>query len=857
MGSDIARGICARLGMAFDGTSSRDISRAASMRGLSALLVLGWLAACQPEPIIVPPGSQFSRLILVLETEGEARLFLHAGGSPAIRESIPRDARMTALYYRDQDLGLAPLELSTDPLLSRALPLSEETYEATVHDGAAAAWTRIDAPSDSVKALRIAEKDPETCVDEGGCFGPERDLMNLPYCRASCSAPDEPRPPVAPVHTAIAAPRFVPCPTGWSENGSGTCDPPLFPAIACSFAEAQFLGRDRCDAIGTACPAGAWATDFAPGDRVFYVLAGSAAGGDGSALSPFATIGEAVRTATTVALPGAETVIAVGKGIYPESVRLDGSLRIEGACIEETRIESVGSRNIVEVIGGDIVLRNVAIVDGATLGSRHAVFSSQPARIEIENAVLSTAMLATGFTGGTVFVGHRLYASGPITAGESTIELRDVVVDAVRDSGIFFSGTNARVARVVIRRAIPEQPPHFTGILAQGGQVEIADAVIEAMPLAISYDQAESAFPLKLDRIAITGSIVHGLSLSGSATGSDVFVEPEAGYAIAHRQGRLSLARVRSAGSLATISSTVTIEDFVYDPGSGEVPTRDIAIREGAELTIARAKIGLNPGGIEVEHASLFLRDAIIDGTDVGMTVVSGTLDIERGEVRRVSTALFEGSRTHMADAIVTGPFSAKGPDSVIELRDLSTRPVENSTIAMRLRFESTDVEFLRAEVERQGLAFSACSATVSDLHISDAPDVAISVVGDGTQVSGDRVAIAAPANLGIALRGDNVVSFRDFSIEGAQCVENDMTCGLGVWNLERSHVAIDRFSITGSARAAVRIEGGDLVLSEGRIQDNPVAIELPASRDVGRLEIERLMDRVVFEQNVALLQQR
>jgi len=125
--------------------------------------------------------------------------------------------------------------------------------------------------------------------------------------------------------------------------------------------EAHFPGEPGCRPIGDPCPAGDYATTLPSGDRIIYVLAGAAAGGDGTIGAPFATLSEVSWFSVN-----AGTTVALGKGTYEGTLPLRAGARVVGACAAKTLLTDVPSliQAVITVTsaGPPAVVENLAVI---------------------------------------------------------------------------------------------------------------------------------------------------------------------------------------------------------------------------------------------------------------------------------------------------------------------------------------------------------------------------------------------------------------------------------------------------------------------------------------------------------------
>jgi hypothetical protein len=351
-----------------------------------------------------------------------------------------------------------------------------------------------------------------------------------------------------------APPQITPCPPGWIEVPDVddptivTCHPfPDDAPLDCPVDQADFPGGGGCERIGTACPAGDFASDL-PDVETVYVLAGAAAGGDGSAASPFATIAEGVAAAPD------DAVVAISKGTFDEVVTIDHPVTLWGACVAET-----------------------------------IVASSSPSD---DDAILTFTGRAGGGARNFQMTGARRGIA--VTDNEATVEIESIAIHDAVASGIGAEPGLVHVSHVVVRDMQPQVSNLHRGQgfrIALGGQGRLDTVAIErCVANGVRVSDPD------------TDLVAAGIVVRDTASGADM---PVAGYGFQITAGarvelhEVALIRNREEAIVAGQEGTELVADelFISDTLSRE---QDLLIGfavhviEGARAEITRGTFARN-----------------------------------------------------------------------------------------------------------------------------------------------------------------------------------------------------------------------------------------------------------------------
>lgn len=584
-----------------------------------------------------------------------------------------------------------------------------------------------------------------------------------------------PAPPMAPA--AAAEPILTPCAPGWREArsraGIAVCDPwPESGIAVCGPADAHFAGEAGCSPIGTACPSDGVPEGLPPDATVTHVRAG-ALGGDGTAGSPFGTLGEAVAAAP------AGSIIAIAPGSYEESVVLTRDVTLWGACVGETVL--AGSDAVDPVVTVDLgvgaVVRNLRI--GPHVGRGVWVRGSVALRqVAIE---------------GVTFAGVE---GGP----RSVVVGEDLVVRRVRlDATAASVGIGAARSRVDLRRVVVEDLPNY-GLL--GGEFLLENVSIRDITCgayqggALGVESTADATQLAIDRIC----------------GRGVF-------------SNTTLARI-------TVRDVV-IRDTYARPGTRADGPAIHAADDGALITIERAWVAgarrspavtLGWGFDEPSTASVFATDLVVDA--------GASLQPDEYAAQTAPSSSLRLSRTHASDLpgwLIYGSLTAT--DMTVRWTAPPLPEVKAWAISCpdggEIRVERLSVDgadsALVAGTFPPAAPTDPCVVRASDVR-ADHTGLA-GVFSSGADIEITRIRVAEGAGMGIALL-DSVSRFADVELATIDA-HADHTFGWGLLAL-RGSLDVARARITRHQGLGLTVQGQgaptstvavlrDIHVSEGR----------------------------------------
>lgn len=663
--------------------------------------------------------------------------------------------------------------------------------------------------------------------------------------------------PAAPTPPAEAAmPTLGPCPEGWRTLTDADeityCDPyPEAGRELCTGGEAHFVGTPGCARVGSTCPADGLPADVPAGSTVHWVSSGAA--GTGTRASPYSTIAEAVAAAS------AGDVIAVGRGVYDESVGVPARVTIIGACVGETSIapSAAGPTPAVYAAGPEGFVRNLTV--GPTV--RRGIEARGAGRsVTVQDVVVSEATGAAigAFASGAIDLrrvavdevrlagngfGIQAEAGGTIT-GESV----DVVSAAV--AGLYAFGPDSRVTLSEASIGLTTQGSlSGIGVIVQGGaEVEISNGLVDANAGAGGFTQ-DPGTTLTLDGVVIRGNLPtddgefgRGLNFEEGAT------------------GRLSRCLIQANRDVAIFISggTLDIEDSVIRDTESELRDERGGLgieAQGADSTVNARRVVLannsqvgaliSAGAMATAEDLTVLRTRgrLRDGSfGLGIQVQSGgMMTIERAlleENRLVALGVAEGmviardlvARRTLPDegGIAGRGLDVEGGSAIVERASFE----DNADIGVFASLPSTvdlaDIT-VRGSSARAVNIQQGASGTLRRLHVEDSREVGV-WIGDGPgPVTLEDVVIRGVTALPCMTEGCTVDLF-----------------GIGLFT-DSSPVTMTRFDIDSADLCGLQIAGAaGLDLMDGTVHGNTIG----ACVQIDAYDFDRLTNDVRYLDN-------
>ncbi len=651
------------------------------------------------------------------------------------------------------------------------------------------------------------------CSDDDAA-GTSDAAIDAPVVAAPIEAPAAPEAPTLP--------RLTPCREGWRERttalGVAWCDPFPDAVRRCEGATAARMGATECVHVGPPCPAGDWADDL-PADRpIVYVRAGASVG-DGTVARPFGTIARAIDAAEEGA------VIAIGKGRYRESLVIERSLSLQGACADETEIAATDLNAIVVAAASVVDLRalTVSASEGWAVTARDdATVNVDGLRVDIAG---SSAFYATGREMHVRDVVTRTVATG-MSCVRGTCSLRDATI-ATPSIAVSNMGGSVTIERVVVLPARDRE-------------------TASALALATASDTTIRGFAVIAPRATI--------GLSGRVTVEDLYLGEQAYVIIAG--GETTLRRVyaapRSAFDLQR-AAVVAFEDVLLDDNGFGVFEETIPAIFVREATTRLDRVAFERG------KGVFVQGSTLRGSDVTLRGVE-TPEGRGGFAVFANDAMIELERASI-DTPRTSAVLALGA-SRVSLRDLRLHGSEGIFGVGAVGGASLTLERAAIESARTVAVFASGSTSRiegSDVAIDDtlpATDAAdfgraIDAEGGATiELSRVRIsrsrghAVIALAGASLVLRDLAVESTRPLSCARTSCPDVSYGVGVGAYG---AHVGLEGFSLRTAALCGLHIAApGDVDLTRGLVAQTPIAVCL----DDPGFDTARLTEGVMFVEN-------
>lgn len=640
----------------------------------------------------------------------------------------------------------------------------------------------------------------------------------------------------------VAAPTPT-CPSGWrpiptSDVTASYCDPwPAAGRASCGPGLAHFPGEPDCAPVGRTCPAGDEPVDLPAGVPILHVSATAAAGGDGSAAAPFATISEAVAAAPSSA------VIAIGRGTYDERVRIDHPLTLRGTCSAATQIvPTSGSETdgVLTLSADGIVIEDLAVGPSPTMG------------VVVERGVATLrGVVVAGVHGRGVQV-----LGG--TVGASSVVVRDTapLADGSRGRGVVASGGSS----VTLDRIVVERSTDAALFANDGSSLVVHDAALLDVGVAPMDGTGGSAVALfaagtrgTLARVVTERSVAYGLDLGPGTTltADDVLVRGggRAGVGGGMRVlatitvHRLSVVDVMGYGIVTRgASATVGGDDVIIDDVRGDSanPAIGLYVGEGAMLGLARVHTASLVGyavfaesGGRVTLDDLAAHDIGHTGADDGAALLaqgSATLTVTRAVVEDVAqhgVYVYQGTSS-LTDVVIR----RVGADPTVLIDGLGALVGGTGTLSL--------TRVLVEDVRETGIAAQAGAHVVgADLVVRRVEPGRYDRSGgrgldlDGAIATIDRAIVEDVLEIGVDVTGNADVTLQDVLVHHVRRSPRGTGAGRGM-DVENSRVVVTRMRIEdvnecGAYVYADRPDRGNLVAEDFVVRD-----VLPQTFDLG-----------------------
>lgn len=694
--------------------------------------------------------------------------------------------------------------------------------------------------------------------------------------------------PAAPIAPASPAPALLtPCAPGWREvpgptlGDAVTCDPwPVGGVQTCAQSEAHFPGTPGCTRIGSDCPAGEWPEGLPANVPVLYVRAGGPSGGNGSTSSPFGSVSAALAAAA----PG--TILALGKGTFPEAVLLPARITLWGACVAQTNLalSTAGSTPTVSVVGDGAVVRNLRIggprpgvlIKGAGIG-----FQVQDLVIAGAQTAGMIATDAARVTGLRLVIrdtqpraGDDAFGSGFEVAAGAQVDLKWVSFESNHTVGLYAAGvgTRIRLEDAALRDTLSELS---SGAFGRGLSVQ-GHAKLEGQRVVLERNQDSAFGVVNSGEVRLTDAVIRETHPS---TG-----DPDTGYGGGAASGshvelhRVLLDRNRSSGLMVSeprtslLATDIVVRETLENLGS-KAAGEGIWAKDGASVKATR---------VALERNRKVAVSAAIAGTvvDIEDATVRHTDEQVSSGLEGIGFAAQAGARMTVTRALVDesrcAGIVANDDGTVLTLVDVTVRGTRGCAIDGLLgrglavqSGASASATRLLLERNRSSAIFAASPGT----HLTLTDVVGRDTVGElgdaarggqygeglhaqqGAQVEVTRALFERSREVGVLCAAARIIGsdvlVRETMPTDCPPIHCDYQGGTGAAVLDDGSLVLEVFSLGKNAMAGLQLAtGGTADLRRGEISDNPIGVNVQTKNfDLGRVQSE-----VVFRGNGANL---
>lgn len=433
-----------------------------------------------------------------------------------------------------------------------------------------------------------------------------------------------------------------PCPTGWTRAEDGWCAPSL--SDDCG-PRGGALPDGRClDETFAACPSGAFPSppDLPDGARVVYVRAGAAAGGDGTAERPYATIRDALLAPAT---SRAWILLAAGQYREESAVSVIGeALHVVGACAD--RVTVVGAR--IEQESNQATFY--------ALGTRGAL-DLRGVTVSGERVGLYVGRGASARASGVRFERNRRAAVVAVEGG-TRVDMEDSLIVGTRPTGADDGmGVDVELGAALTMRRVRVVANTNVGVSMNGARGPVTatldEVVIEG---TLRSATRERGWGVLVDRgsAEVTRSWVGGnegveLMLRGSDTRASLTDVRVAGARSPESEALADGVQVQSGAALA--ARGVVVE--------GHVGTGIAVANEGSRLEMNRCAVrgqsperdGPSGNGLDVQGGASAALTEVMFVANAGVSVVASG----EGSVVELSDAVVRGAPTPPRPGVHSG----------------------------------------------------------------------------------------------------------------------------------------------------------------------------------------------------------
>lgn len=668
---------------------------------------LDWPATARTALFAVRPDGSRARTYAFFRGEeiaGADSVSLPRGGAAAVVGFLPRleDLQVPAGRY---SFSIEPVQTDCEDQLPRALPEWTLAFR-----GGDRGWTRSSTLPEDFLGLQLPPLDLGQCylIGSGGCVGARRR-----FCRADCAPVPQPMAPEPP--RAPQPPRRCP-----------TCDEIDFPQFEiCPTSQYFDLRAGTCLPLGRPCPPDIFPEPRAEDPPTVYVSSNAASGGNGSREQPYRTLDEALEGR------GPETRVLLGRGTHRAENRELGAVWMEGACVEQTRLE------------GSIRFAQNATVSEIQLAGQFAVLAGAWLRfrgVELLAADQSGVVRAFGGLDADRF---RVDGGVIVDGGEARLSQADirgmpglwVENGDVTANGLALSGDGAgsgallrgsKVSSIRLQHGLLQVARGQGVLLLDRAGLTATDFVLVGTQSASLGLQVEATATASLARGRIQGFTRQGFFVGrnarGFATDLEVIASSEgslAGVGVLEGSGRFDRVRVRGLMELGFDIGGPTPPVTVRHLETVGPRTGIVARRSTVDLRWLLLREPLEAGMVLSGGATATVADVRVVGpTRLGLTVGEAFEDDVLGSIARVSvdgatSVGFEFNRLGME----LSDLAASGGRTGIEVSPGISMPTGISISLERARLVGQEFAFF-LESFTPGLGNGL---TIRDITIADA----------------------------------------------------------------------------------------------------------------------------------------
>jgi hypothetical protein len=514
------------------------------------------------------------------------------------------------------------------------------------------------------------------------------------------------------------------CGEGFVHDGDAACEPVL-PPMPCDPGEMARIGKSSCSPIST-CGSGTWGDIPVEADTV-YVDATANGPQDGSTANPFATIQAAVDAAPTGA------IVAIAAGTYDEDVVIDAPVRLWGTCPSAVAIQGTTAALALGANADGTEIRDLAIT-GDGIG------------IQIDGA--EAVLLERLWIHDTGGYGVDSSDAPPET---TAVTIRDCLVEATTEQGIWLEGTDGIVEDVELRNVQPAGEKGWgMSVLAdettaKRGTLELrrvwahhntgVGVILHSIDATVEDLVVQNTLPTPNDRFG-RGLVVQSDTISGPSDASleRVFVE----------QAR--------DGALVISQSDVNVSDSVFrDVG----PNLDAGLRGYG--------IGIQSDPVSGTRSHVTVRRCTVDRASEHAVFVAGSDAVLEGLLLRDGQALPDGSFGRALQAGYEGSSSQRSEVHVVGSRFAGMHDLGALAEGSQLTLEGVRVEDVEPDLAAINSGFavvgqdSQIDGTIAEIEIRGSllersHSAGLLVAGGSASVEGTLIRdVALHPDLGVA----------------------------------------------------------------------------------------------------------